>query len=141
MPSWGRRQGRARGLAVQAAEEWGMAGAGVSPGGAGTQPKQRWARYDGNRGPKDGAMGGGRRSGATGRGRADRAGSCLRPPSHAERTDRTRTPGWAQEPRGRRPGTDRTQVRLGEDPWRGTPEEADAAGRDGGGWPARWRGG
>ena len=50
---------------MKAAEGAVMAGAAMSPGGAGEQPKQRWARRHGTRGSMDGAMGGGRRLGAS----------------------------------------------------------------------------
>jgi hypothetical protein len=53
---------------------------------------------------------------------------------------RVGTPPRLRHP-SREAGTDRTQVRLGEDLGRGTPGEADGAGRGGGGCPARWTGG
>ena len=64
----GGRQGRARGLAEQALEWWGMAGFSVSPGGAGRPEKPRWRERHGNRGPKDVGMGGWRQPDARDRG-------------------------------------------------------------------------
>ncbi len=39
----------------------------------------------------------------------------LMPPSRKASTDQTRAPGWLPVPWDRRPGTDRTEVRLGEE--------------------------